>query len=144
LTEARILALDYGEARCGCALSDPSGTLATPIEVIEDPASEDGIAAIARLVEEREVVEVVVGLPISLSGDEGPQAAEARRFADRLRATLSVPVATYDERFTTKLAAAGEGRAAEDSRAAAHLLGDYLRAREAGPEQPGREAGPPE
>jgi putative pre-16S rRNA nuclease len=128
----RILALDYGEVRCGCAISDPSGTLATPIEVIEDPASEDALAEIARLVAERGVEEVVVGLPVGLSGREGPQALEVRRFVERLGTVLPVPIETYDERFTTRLAEADEGRAPEDSRAAAHLLTGYLRARESG------------
>ena len=126
---SRVLALDYGRARCGCALSDPSQTLATPIEVVEDPDSDAGMAAIARLVADREVGSVVVGLPVSLSGEEGRQAQEARGFADRLRSALPVPVATYDERFTTKLASTGGGTAPEDSRAAAHLLESYLRAR---------------
>jgi putative holliday junction resolvase len=125
----RVLALDYGRARCGCALSDPSGTLATPLEAIEDPASEAGLAEIARLVSERGVREVVVGLPVGLSGREGPQAREARDFAARLAGRLSVSVDTYDERFTTKLARGGGGSAPEDSRAAAHLLMSYLRAR---------------
>jgi putative Holliday junction resolvase len=129
---SRILALDYGEARCGCALSDPSGTLATPIDVIEDPASEDGLAEIARLVTERGVESVVVGLPVGLSGNEGPQAVEVRQFVERLGKLLPVPVETYDERFTTKLAEGDRGSAPEDSRAAAHLLTSYLRARESG------------
>jgi putative Holliday junction resolvase len=124
----RVLALDYGRARCGCALSDPSGTLATPIEAIEDPASDDGLAQIARLVADREVESVVVGLPVSLSGREGTQAREARGFAGRLQAILPVAVETYDERFTTKLAEGVGGTAPEDSRAAAHLLESYLRA----------------
>lgn len=85
---------------------------------------------LAGLVAEQDVDTVVVGLPLSLSGDEGAQAREARQFAERLGAVLSVPVETYDERFTTKLAEAGPGRASEDSRAAAHLLESYLRARE--------------
>jgi putative Holliday junction resolvase len=130
---SRILALDYGEARCGCAVSDPSGTLATPIEVIDDPASERGIAEIARLVAERGVEVVVVGLPVGLSGREGPQALEVRQFAEQLGKVLPVPIETYDERFTTKLAERDQGRAPEDSRAAAHLLTSYLYAREAGP-----------
>jgi putative holliday junction resolvase len=127
---SRILALDYGRARCGCAMSDPSGTLATPVDVVTDPGSDEGIAAIARVVAERDVDSVVVGLPISLSGGEGEQAVEARAFVARLRGALSVPVETYDERFTTKLAEADAGRAPEDSRAAAHLLISYLRSRE--------------
>ena len=88
----RILALDYGSARCGCALSDPTGMLATPLESVSDPASERGLGEIARLVGERGVEEVVVGLPVSLSGDEGAQASEARKFAARLEEQLDVPV----------------------------------------------------
>jgi putative Holliday junction resolvase len=125
----RVLALDYGRARCGCAVSDPSRTIATPLEVIEDPASEEGLKSLARLVRDRDVASVVVGLPVTLSGAEGAQAQEAREFARRLAAELPVPVATYDERFTTKLAAGSGGEAPEDSRAAAHLLESYLRAR---------------
>jgi putative Holliday junction resolvase len=126
---SRILALDYGRARCGCALSDPSGTLATPVETIEDPSSEEGMASIARIVSERDVASVVVGLPVGLSGREGPQADVVRQFVARLGQVLPVPIETYDERFTTKLAERDEGRAAADSRAAAHLLTSYLRSR---------------
>jgi putative Holliday junction resolvase len=129
---SRILALDYGEARCGCALSDPSCTLASPIEVIDAPGSDEGIARIARLVADRGVESVVVGLPVGLSGREGMQALEVREFAERLAAVLPVPVDTYDERFTTKLAENVGGRAPADSRAAAILLESYLRAREPG------------
>jgi putative Holliday junction resolvase len=128
----RVLALDYGSARCGVALSDPTGALATPIGVVADPGSDAGIAEIGRLVVERGAELVVVGLPVSLSGDEGPQALETRAFAERLAQQLPVPVETYDERFTTKLAAAGGGRAPEDARAAAALLESYLRSRESG------------
>lgn len=125
----RVLALDYGSARCGCAISDPSGTLATPIDSIEAPASGDGLQAIAQLVATSGVDEVVVGLPIGLSGTEGEQAAETREFAQRLSDLLDVPVQTYDERFTTRLAQRTPGQASEDSRAAAHLLTSYLRSR---------------
>jgi putative pre-16S rRNA nuclease len=127
---SRILALDYGRARCGCAVSDPSETLATPIDVIEDPDSENGMAMIGRLVADHGIESVVVGLPVSLSGDEGKQAVEVRRFVDELGKVLAVPITTYDERFTTKLAAGDQGRAPEDSRAAAHLLTSYLRSLE--------------
>jgi putative holliday junction resolvase len=125
----RVLALDYGSARCGCALSDPTGMLATPIDSIREPASERGLGDIARLVAERGVEEVVVGLPVSLSGEEGSQAAEAREFAASLAERLQVPVTTFDERYTTALARRTPGRAPEDSRAAAHLLESYLSAR---------------
>jgi putative Holliday junction resolvase len=126
---SRVLALDYGSARCGCALSDPTGTLATPIEAVEDPLSAAGIAGLKATVAEHAVELVVVGLPVGLSGREGPQAEEARAFADRLAVLLDVPVETYDERFTTALARRSGGSASEDSRAAAHLLSDFLRSR---------------
>ena len=132
---SRLLALDYGSARCGCAVSDPSGTIATPLDAIERPASEEGLRRIARLVSDERVGRVVVGLPRSLSGDEGPQAHETRAFANRLQAILTVPVVVYDERFTTSLARRTRGRAAEDSRAAAHLLDSYLDAQSRGPKR---------
>lgn len=123
---SRVLALDYGKARCGAAVSDPTEVLATPIESIADPASESGLSEIARVVGEREVEEVVIGLPVSLSGSENAQAAEARAFAERLSELVEVPVTTFDERYTTALARSTPGRMPEDSRAAAHLLESYL------------------
>ena len=126
----RILALDHGSARCGCAVCDPTGTIVTPIEPISPPDP----TAVATLVAERGVEEVLVGLPVSLDGTEGAQAAEARRFADEIAALVDVPVETYDERLTTRLAAASRragSKASEDSLAAAHLLDSYLLSREA-------------
>ncbi len=126
----RVLALDYGSARIGCAVSDATGTLASPIEAVEPPE----VGRIAELVEQREVEQVVVGMPVSLSGEEGPQAAVTREFCGELSRALEVPVETWDERFTTRMAAqtrrdTGAG-AAEDSIAAAHLLETYLAALE--------------
>jgi putative Holliday junction resolvase len=123
----RVLALDYGSARCGCAVSDPTGTLATPVEAVEQPRSQRGMARVAALAEELGIERVVVGLPIGLSGADTDQTREARRFADALRARLAVPVEMYDERFTTAIAARSGGTtASEDSRAAAVLLEDWL------------------
>ena len=123
----RVLALDYGSARCGCALSDPTGTLATPIEPIERPGTRRGLARLDDLVRERAVERVVVGLPIGLSGADTDQTREVRDWAARLAERLAVPVELYDERFTTAIAArSGEGRTSEDSRAAAVLLEDWL------------------
>ena len=90
---SRVLALDYGSARCGCAVSDPTGTIATPIEPVMRPASKRGIAMLARLVAKREVERVVVGLPLSLSGGDSDQTREARAFADRLAHRLGPAVA---------------------------------------------------
>ncbi|MDX6652641.1 MAG: putative pre6S rRNA nuclease [Solirubrobacterales bacterium] len=126
----RILALDYGSARCGCAISDPTGTIATPLPALEPPEAK----AVAELVERHEVELVVVGMPISLGGGEGPQAAVTREFCRELERLLDVPLETHDERFTTRQAerTARDGAvAAEDSLAAAHLLEAYLEAQAA-------------
>ncbi len=124
----RVLALDYGSARCGCALSDPTGTIATPIAPILRPATKAGVKALRALVEAREVQRVVVGLPLSLSGDDSQQTREARSYADRLRAALGakIPVELFDERFTTTIAVDSGGSESEDSRAAAVLLNDWI------------------
>ena len=125
-----MLALDYGTARCGCAISDPTGTLARPLEAVEPPDP----AAIADLASREEADRVIVGLPTTLGGEEGEQARMSRAFAEELAELLNVPVETYDERLTTRMAdrSAREGaRADRDSLAAAHLLESYL-AREGG------------
>jgi putative Holliday junction resolvase len=123
----RVLALDHGGARCGCAVSDPTGTLATPIDPVARPDSPRGLRRIATIVAEREVARVVVGLPLSLSGGETEQTAAARAFATRLAEALGdVPVELYDERLTTVMAQRTGGEASEDSRAAAHLLEGWL------------------
>jgi putative Holliday junction resolvase len=124
-----VLALDYGSARCGCAVSDPTGVLATPIEPVLSPRSRRGLARLRGLVSDLEIDRVVVGLPLSLAGSDSTQTAEARDFAALLERMLPVPVELYDERFTTRLAARSGGRASEDSRAAAHLLESWLAAR---------------
>jgi putative holliday junction resolvase len=124
----RVLALDYGSARCGCALSDPTGALATPIAAIERPGTRKGMVRLARLVDERDVRRVIVGLPVGLSGADTAQTAEARAFADAFAQRVRVPVELYDERFTTAIAARRGGGASEDSRAAAVMLEDWLSA----------------
>ena len=128
----RVLALDYGSARCGCALSDPTGTLATPIEAVERPATRKGMGRILGLVRAHGVQRVVVGLPLGLSGHDTAQTEEARAFADTLRERRGerIPVELYDERFTTKLAQqlGHDPRTSVDSRAAAVLLEGWLAA----------------
>jgi putative holliday junction resolvase len=128
----RVLALDYGSARCGCAVSDPTGTLVTPIEPVARPATRRGLETLAQLVAEREVERVIVGLPLSLRGQDTDQTLEARQFADALAIRLgsSVPVDMYDERYTTRIAARTPGGStSEDSRAAAVLLEGWLATR---------------
>jgi putative transcription antitermination factor YqgF len=123
----RVLALDYGSARTGVAVSDPTGTVARPVEVVQRAASPAGLARIAELVTELEAELVVVGLPLTLRGERGLQAAETDRFVAALRDVIDVPVDVFDERFTTALAAQSPvADAPEDARAAAHLLAGYL------------------
>jgi putative Holliday junction resolvase len=128
----RVLALDHGAARCGCAVSDPTGTLATPLAAIERPDTKKGLARVAALVEERGAERVLVGLPLTLAGEEGEQARAARAFAGRLERRLNVPVELHDERLTTRLAERIGGEGETDSRAAAHLLESWLSAARTG------------
>ena len=127
-----MLALDYGSARCGCAVSDPSGTIVTPIEPVLRPASKRGFQTLRRLVAERGAELVLVGLPLGLDGHDTEQTRETREFARRLSDGIGegIPVEMYDERFTTKMAQRMKGRrsTSEDSRAAAHLLESWLTA----------------
>ena len=122
----RVLALDYGSARCGAAASDPTGTLATPLEPVLRPGSRKGFARVVALAAELGAERVVVGLPLSLSGGDSAQTAETRAFAERLQRAVQVPVELYDERFTTRLAGRAGGSASLDSRAAAVLLDEWL------------------
>ena len=124
----KVLALDYGAVRTGVAVCDATGTIAVPLTVVERAGSPDGLARIGALVQEQAAERVVVGLPLTLRGERGEQALLTEMFVDALRPLLDVPVETYDERFTTKLAgeAVEPGSAPEDARAAAHLLESYL------------------
>jgi putative Holliday junction resolvase len=122
----KVLALDYGPARTGVAVSDPTGTLARPVGVVERASSEAGLARLLELVRAEEPDRIVVGLPLTLRGDHGEQARATERFVETLREAVDVPVESLDERFTTALAAQTPARAAEDARAAAHLLTTYL------------------
>jgi putative holliday junction resolvase len=122
----RVLALDYGAARTGVAVSDATGTLARPVCVVDRAATEPGLDRLAALVAEHEAGLVVVGLPLTLKGEHGAQARETVAFVEALRERLDVPVETEDERFTTTLAQQTGGRAPEDALAAAHLLQGFL------------------
>lgn len=118
----KVLALDFGSARTGVAVSDPTGTIARPLGIVERAAEGPGLARVAELVGEQEVDRVVVGLPLTLRGRRGEQALATERFVEALREALDVPVELFDERFTTVLA----GPAGDDAAAAAHLLSSYL------------------
>ena len=149
----KIVAVDYGSARTGVAVSDPSATIARPLGVVERVGSKAGLARLVELIRSEEAERVVVGLPLTLRGEHGEQARETETFVEALRAAIDVPVESFDERFTTRLAQTRPGdrhgrrpsrpsrlglfdrrrkRAPQDpsepddARAAAHLLSSYL------------------
>jgi putative Holliday junction resolvase len=122
----RALALDFGAARTGVAVSDATGTLARPVCVVEKATSDAGLERVVALVAEHAAQVVVVGLPLTLRGERGEQARATEAFVQALRERLDVPVETEDERFTTALAQQTGGRAPEDALAAAHLLQGWL------------------
>jgi len=122
----KVLALDYGSARTGVAVSDPTGTLARPVGVVERVGTEAGLAQLLEVIRAEHPQRIVVGLPLTMRGERGEQARETERFVDTLRAATAVPVESFDERFTTDLAEQTLSDAPEDARAAAHLLSSYL------------------
>jgi putative Holliday junction resolvase len=116
----KVLALDFGSARTGVAVSDPTGTLARPVTTVERAATDAGFAKLLAVIVAEGPELVVVGMPLTLRGEHGEQAQETEEFVERLRAAVELPVETYDERFTSVLAGG------DDARAAAHLLESYL------------------
>ena len=130
----RILALDYGRARTGLAVSDETGTLARPLGVVERVRTPAGLERLLAAIAQSDPARIVVGLPVSLRGDQGPQARETLDFVRELQARCRRPIETYDERYTTRMAQATlagrrRGSTADDAVAAAHLLEGYLASR---------------
>ena len=122
----KVVALDFGRARTGVAVSDPTGTLARPLGVVERAATDAGLARVVELIRVEEAEQVVVGMPLTLRGEHGEQARETQAFVEALRVAVDIPVETFDERFTTTLAEQGGNGTPADARAAAHLLSGYL------------------
>jgi putative Holliday junction resolvase len=116
----KLLALDYGSARTGVAVSDPTGTLARPLAIVSQVNKPAGFAELLALIGVEEPELIVVGLPLTLKGEHGAQAEETTDFVGRLRAAVEIPVEMWDERFTSVLGAG------DDARAAAHLLSSFL------------------
>ena len=121
----RYLALDVGERRIGLAVGDEGGGIARPLRTLTRRALAADVAAIGELARKEEVTALLIGLPLTLRGDEGPQAARVRRFAESL-APLGLPLQWHDERFTTSEAEL-QGATDLDAGAAAILLEDFLR-----------------
>jgi putative Holliday junction resolvase len=131
----RILGLDIGDRRIGVAVSDPTGLLARPITIIARKGMAADVAALTKLVSSEMAQKVVAGLPLSLDGSLGPQAAKVKYLLDALAPALGVPLETWDERFSTSTArelrlAAGmkkkKRQAPDDAAAAAVILQSYL------------------
>jgi putative Holliday junction resolvase len=123
----KVLALDYGRARTGLAVSDATGTLARPLGVVERVGSDAGMRRLLDRIDQEQPERLVVGLPLTLRGEQGEQARETLAFVERLRCRCPLPIETYDERFTTTLAGRSAGsRHGDDALAAAHLLEGYL------------------
>jgi putative Holliday junction resolvase len=116
----KVVALDYGSARTGIAASDPTGTVARPVGVAEKVGTPAGFEQLLQAIRAEEPERVVIGLPLTLRGEEGEQARETLGFVERVRAAVQIPVVTWDERFTSSLAGG------DDARAAAYLLSSYL------------------
>lgn len=128
----RVLALDFGAKRTGVAVSDPTGVVVRPLEIVPKANTSDGLRTISDLIIEHDVTHIVVGLPTGLGGDETKQTAQARSFAARLRQSVAIPVSLHDERFTSKLAdytrAVTGSVASRDSLAACHVLESWMEA----------------
>jgi putative Holliday junction resolvase len=134
---SKALALDYGSARTGVAVSDPSGTLARALCVVEKVGGKRGMAELCAIIEREAPEVVVVGLPLTLRGERGPQAIETEAFIDRLRSRCRIPIRTEDERLTTSIArrmpttSRSRTPTGEDAQAAAVLLQTFLDRRSA-------------
>jgi putative Holliday junction resolvase len=121
-----VIALDYGSARTGVAVSDPTGTIARPVGVVERAGTPEGLKRLAELIESEQAERIVVGLPLTLAGGRGEQVLATEEFVSLLRGVVAVPIETFDERFTTDIASQTPSASSEDARAAAHLLSSYL------------------
>ena len=122
----KVVALDYGSARTGVAVSDPSGTLARPLETIERIGAKEGTARLLQVIAEHEAELLLVGLPLLPDGTHGDQANATLAFVGRLRPQTAVPIEFEDERFTSAVAQTKGGEAGLDARAAAELLQGWL------------------
>ena len=97
----RVLAIDHGTKRMGIALSDPSGTIALPLEFIPAEPFNMFLTRVKTLIQEKEVEMILVGMPRNMDGSYGPAAAKVREFVAVLKETIAIPVQTWDERLTS-------------------------------------------
>ena len=131
----RVLGLDYGERRIGLALSDPLGIIAKPLTIIYRTKTEDHISEISKIIAEKKVTSIVVGLPITLKGHYSKQTEIVLNFIDQLKSDLQIPVVAIDERLSSVAAEkslraqsikTGHEKGRVDETAAAIFLQEYL------------------
>jgi len=99
---ARVIALDLGQKRIGVAISDETETISSPLTTIPGDNTNRAIKSIKEIIDSRDVLRVIIGLPLNMNGSKGPKAMEALEFAENLRKKLLIDVVTFDERLTTK------------------------------------------
>lgn len=128
----KVVAIDYGSARTGVAVSDPTGELARPLETIERIGTPDGVARLRAILADEAAELLLVGMPVLADGTRGDQANATLAFVGRLRPQLDVPIEFEDERFTSAAAERAGGASSLDARAAAVLLQGWLDRRRAG------------
>jgi len=123
----RLMAIDPGEARIGVAMTDPTGSIAKPLQILAHSSRAADAAAICELADRHQVALILVGMPLDSEGQVGPQARRSLRLVEALRSVSSVPIETWDESGTTRLALqSGKRREPTDARAAAYLLQDFV------------------
>ncbi len=137
----RVLGIDYGTVRVGLAISDPTGIIAQPVQYVPAENRKQCLARIAEICRERDVVEIVLGLPRNMDGSEGKASGDVRKFGSRLEAGTGVKLSYFDERLTTKAVeriliegdvSRAKRREKRDSMAAALILQNYLDAKSGG------------
>jgi putative holliday junction resolvase len=139
MATGRVMGLDIGKVRVGVALSDPLGYTAQPLLTLWRKKRSDDLRSLLRLIRKHEVVEIVVGNPLHLSGDVSPWAAKVQEFADEIRKRTELPVHLWDERLSTRAAHEILNEAGHDRRdrkyvidqvAAVVILRGWMEARE--------------
>jgi len=121
----RVLGIDYGERRIGLAIADEGSTLAVGLDVLQNNGVKELCDELAKIVAAENVSQIVVGMPLTLKGEIGPQAIVVQEFVNAFRERVSLPVDTIDERFTS-VAAVKAGAAQKDIGAAVEILQTYL------------------
>lgn len=131
-----ILGLDIGDSTIGVAASDPSGTICVPVGVIKRKSKVEDMAELQKIIEERNVGTIVIGLPLDINGELGPQAKKVKKYTSNIRKATDCEIVFVDERFTSKIAnntlrtlniKRGKEKGYEDALAASYILELYIK-----------------